>query len=159
MQRYYCSCGLILRGNAAKSSHRRKWERAGMWEARRTLRRDGQHGLLTADQFREKFTVSGVDLNVVSNVVSMVADASRPAGERWALVRLAHQLVDHATTGGCHEVHDDGVWCHSPSCPGYCDYACGAVWVGLEPEQGSDDRRVTEVQVGTLRVDLREVRQ
>lgn len=57
MIRYYCSCGMVARSNAAWGAHRKKHQRAGTWEPSATLRAldPTKHGALTMDQFRERF--------------------------------------------------------------------------------------------------------
>lgn len=78
--------------------------------------------------------------------------------EQKMLLLLAKQLLDHARDNSCLEQHDDGAWCHSTECPGACDYACGAIWIGYRSNADGEIEAVTELQNGgTLRVDLPDV--
>jgi hypothetical protein len=67
--------------------------------------------------------------------------------------RLAEQLLDQAIAASNTEVQKDGVWVHGATCPGFCDYACGAIWIGVLVDHDGE-RTITEVESGTLRVGL-----
>lgn len=75
--------------------------------------------------------------------------------EQKMLLLLARQLLDHARAAKAIEEYDDGAWCHSAECPGACDYACGAIWIGYRGNADGEIVAVTELQNGgTLRVEL-----
>jgi hypothetical protein len=70
------------------------------------------------------------------------------------LAMLADRLLDRAIDAGDVEVHEDGAWIHPASCPGFCDYGCGAIWVEFTIDDDGQ-RQITEVSnAGLLRVKI-----
>lgn len=67
--------------------------------------------------------------------------------------RLAERLLDEAIVSGNHEAKEDGMWVHGAKCQGFCDYACGAIWIGVQVDHDGQ-RTITEVESGNLRVRL-----
>jgi len=75
--------------------------------------------------------------------------------EQKMLFILAQALIDQGRATKSIEELDDGVWIHDEDCGGACDYACGAVYVGLKKDGDGDISVITEIQnSGTLRVEL-----
>jgi hypothetical protein len=81
-------------------------------------------------------------------------NAGQATGEHRVIALLADRLLDRAVEAGDVEVLHDGAWVHSASCRGFCDYACGAIWIGFSVAVDGQ-RRITEVaNAGLLQVEL-----